>query len=199
MERRSATDAGRGPRPHAHPAVERHRRPSAPATAGVPKPGRRTAAAFIAAGRGPALHAPGPARDGPRDQPPTAPRAWSVGPRPTPDEDGDRTHARPSNGIGVHQRRPRPASPGRGGGRLRRPSLPAAGRRGTRTTSVHATKPETRWGGGDQDRSQVKTSSLLRRSPITPQIRLLIASFRLYPTRSRGQPPMNCQKSCYIL
>jgi hypothetical protein len=109
--------------------------------------GRRTAEAFIAAGRRPALHAPSPARDDSRDRPSTAPRAWSVGPRPTRDEDGERTLTRPSNGIGVHQRRPRPAFPGRGGGRLRHSSLPAAGRhsmRGVQEVTIRANHPERR-------------------------------------------------------
>jgi hypothetical protein len=78
------------------------------------KRGRGTAAAFIvpAAGR----HSMRPARHEARsrDSQPTKLRAWSVGPRPTRDEDGVFRQAQPSNGFSVQRGGAWPHPPRRG-------------------------------------------------------------------------------------
>jgi hypothetical protein len=80
-------------------------------TANARSPRRRTATAFFLAGRGPALHALGPPRGRSRESPSTTQRAWSVGPRPTRDEDGKRPLAPPSNGPRLLPCRPRAGTP----------------------------------------------------------------------------------------
>jgi hypothetical protein len=117
----------------AHGASARGRRLTRPASACMPS--RRTAGARFAMGRRTAngVHRCRPqagsdarvvALHESRESPSNASNAWSVGPRPTPDEAGERMHAQPSNGRGSLRA-------GAQDGQWRS-SLPAAGRHSMR-------------------------------------------------------------------